>query len=61
MALSQVSVKSGQNPTGNDQGEAVKSAIHTLAEACADYLWRQFFGREAGPEFQQTTVTEIVI
>jgi hypothetical protein len=30
--------------------EAVKAAMQILASNCADYLWRQFFRREAGPE-----------
>lgn len=45
--------------TGNDQGTAVKAALQTLAHACADHLWRQFFGREVGPEIPPTTLTEV--
>ncbi len=44
--------------TGTDQGAAVKVAIKALADVCADSLWRQFFGRESGPDFKLTTVTE---
>lgn len=45
--------------TGGDQGVAVKASIQVLADTCADYLWRQFFGREVGPEIPPTTLTEI--
>ncbi len=44
---------------GDDHGVAVKAGIQTLADACADYLWRQFFGRESGPDFPPTTMTEV--
>ncbi len=44
--------------TGDDKGTALKAALQTLGDACADDLWRQFFGRESGPDFQPTTVTE---
>lgn len=36
--------------TGTDGGEAVKTAFQNVAERCADYLWRAFFGRADGPE-----------
>ncbi len=45
--------------TGNDQGTAVKAALQALAHACADHLWRQFFGRQVGPEMPATTLTEV--
>ena len=35
---------------GSDKGIAVKRALNTLAVHCADFLWRQFFGKEAGPD-----------
>jgi len=35
---------------GIDKGSAVKNALNTLAVHCADLLWRQFFGRAAGPD-----------
>lgn len=35
---------------GVDKGIAVRSALNTLAVHCADLLWRQFFGRDAGPD-----------
>lgn len=35
---------------GNDNGVAAKAALNTLADHCADSLWRQFFGRDAGPD-----------
>ncbi len=44
--------------SGDDRGIAVKAGIQTLADACADYLWRQFFGRESGPDISLTAVTE---
>lgn len=44
--------------SGNDRGVVVKASIQTLAEACADYLWRQFFARESGPDGPTTTVSE---
>ncbi len=45
--------------TGSDQGVAVNASIQALADTCADYLWRQFFGRESGPDFLVTPVTEV--
>lgn len=35
---------------GVDKGIAVRSALNTLAAHCADFMWRQFFGKDAGPE-----------
>lgn len=35
---------------GIDKGIAVRNALNTLASNCADLLWRQFFGRDAGPD-----------
>ncbi|ULA61793.1 MAG: conserved exported protein of unknown function [Nitrospira sp.] len=43
--------------TGEDGGSVVKAAMQTLGETCADYLWRQFFGRESGPDVPSTIVT----
>ena len=35
---------------GSDKGIEVRNAFDTLAAHCADVLWRQFFGRNSGPE-----------
>ena len=35
---------------GSDKGIAVRNAFNTLAVHCADLLWRQFFGKDAGPD-----------
>ena len=35
---------------GSDKGIAVRNAFNTLAVHCADSLWQQFFGRDAGPD-----------
>ena len=35
---------------GSDKGIAVRNAFTTLAVHCADLLWRQFFGKDAGPD-----------
>ncbi len=36
--------------TGDDHGIAVKAAMETLGDACADNLWTQFSRREAHPD-----------
>jgi hypothetical protein len=33
-----------------DKGIVVRNAFNTLAVHCADFLWRQFFGKDAGPD-----------
>lgn len=35
---------------GIDKGIGVRNAFNTFAVHCADLLWRQFFGRDAGPD-----------
>ena len=35
---------------GIDKGLGVRNAFNTLAVHCADVLWRQFFGRDVGPD-----------
>ena len=35
---------------GIDKGIAVSNAFNALAVHCADLLWRQFFGRDSGPD-----------
>lgn len=39
--------------TGDDQALSVKSAMETLADACADRLWKQFIGHKARPDLPQ--------
>lgn len=43
---------------GIDKGIAVRSAFDTLAVHCADFLWRQFFGRDAGPDLPSSPTLE---
>ena len=49
------------NPThldGIDKGIAVRNALNTLAVHCADLLWRQFFGRDSGPDLPSPPTLE---
>ena len=43
---------------GSDKGIAVRNAFNTLAVHCADLLWRQFFGRDAGPDLPSPPTLE---
>lgn len=43
---------------GVDKGIAVKRALNTLAVHCADLLWRQFFGKDAGPDLPSPSSLE---
>ena len=43
---------------GIDKGIAVRNAFDTLAVHCADFLWRQFFGRDAGPDLPSPPTLE---
>jgi hypothetical protein len=40
---------------GADSGTNAKTAMQTLALNCADLLWRQFFGRNTGPDLPMPT------
>jgi hypothetical protein len=43
---------------GSDKGIAVRRALSTLAVHCADFLWRQFFGKDAGPDLPSPSSLE---
>ncbi len=43
---------------GRDNGIAVRNVFNTLAVHCADLLWRQFFGKEAGPDLPSPPTLE---
>ena len=43
---------------GIDKGIAVRNAFDALAVHCADFLWRQFFGRDAGPDLPSPPTLE---
>jgi hypothetical protein len=43
---------------GIDQGIVVRNAFNTLAVYCADLLWRQFFGKDAGPDLPSPPTLE---
>lgn len=43
---------------GSDIGIAVRNAFNTLAVHCADLLWRQFFGKDAGPDLPASPTLE---
>lgn len=43
---------------GIDKGIAVRNAFKTLAVHCADVLWRQFFGRDTGPDLSSPSSFE---
>ncbi|MEO7860246.1 MAG: hypothetical protein ABIU05_07335 [Nitrospirales bacterium] len=43
---------------GIDKGIVVRNAFNTLAVHCADLLWRQFFGRDAGPDLPSPPTLE---
>lgn len=43
---------------GIDKGIEVRNAFNTLAVHCADLLWRQFFGRDAGPDLPSPPTLE---
>lgn len=43
---------------GIDKGIEVRNAFNALAVHCADFLWRQFFGKDAGPDLPSSTTLE---
>jgi hypothetical protein len=43
---------------GIDKGIVVRRALNTLAVHCADFLWRQFFGKDAGPDLPSPSSLE---
>lgn len=43
---------------GIDKGLAVRNEFNTLAVHCADLLWRQFFGKDAGPDLPSPPTLE---